>query len=76
MRGGENMRDFFEDSEKVTPKEEKTENTDSLSVNEVKKIVGVEVKKAIDTFINEWNKNHKEEVKDEEKEEKEEKEEC
>ena len=62
------MRDFFEDSEKVEPKDEKSAESDEvIKSNEIKKVVGIEVKKAMDLFKAEWEESHKQadEPKDE-----------
>lgn len=53
------MKDFFSDCEKTQPKEELLKE-DNLDVDEIRKIVSVEVKKGIDTFMEEWNKTHSE----------------
>ena len=55
------MRDFFDDSQKVEPKDEtQKESDDFTNSDEIKKIVGIEVKKAMDSFITEWEETHKE----------------
>lgn len=54
------MRDFFEDSEKVEPKDGKSAESDEvINSNEIKKVVGIEVKKAMDLFKAEWEESHK-----------------
>lgn len=54
------MRDFFKDSEKVEPKDDKTkESEEVINSDELKKVVGIEVKKAMDLFITEWEESHK-----------------
>lgn len=54
------MRDFFEDSEKVEPKDDKTkESEEVINSDEIKKVVGIEVKKAMDLFKAEWEKSYK-----------------
>lgn len=54
------MRDFFEDSEKVEPKDNETTESEQVSnLDEIKKVVGIEVKKAMDLFKTEWEENHK-----------------
>ena len=55
------MRDFFDDSQKVEPKDEtQKESDDFTNSDDLKKIVGIEVKKAMDSFITEWEETHKE----------------
>ena len=66
------MRDFFEDSEKVEPKDNKTKESEQVSnSDEIKKVVGNEVKKAMDLFKTEWEESHKQadEPKDESQDE-------
>ena len=66
------MRDFFEDSEKVEPKDDKSaESEEVINSDEIKKVVGIEVKKAMDLFKSEWEESHKQadEPKDEPKDE-------
>ena len=54
------MRDFFEDSEKVEPKDDKSaESEEVINSDEIKKVVGIEVKKAMDLFMSEWEESHK-----------------
>ena len=54
------MRDFFEDSEKVEPKDEKSAEREAVNnSDEIKKVVGIEVKKAMDLFKAEWEERHK-----------------
>lgn len=65
------MRDFFEDSEKVEPKDKTVESEEVINSDEMKKVVGIEVKKAMDLFKAEWEESHKQadEPKDEPKDE-------
>lgn len=66
------MRDFFEDSEKVEPKDEKSAESEKvINSDEIKKVVGIELKKAMDLFKAEWEESHKQtdEPKDEPKDE-------
>lgn len=53
------MRDFFEDSEKVEPKDKSAESEEVTNSDEIKKAVGIEVKKAMDLFKAEWEESHK-----------------
>ena len=65
------MRDFFDDCQKVEPKdEEQKEKKDFTNSDEIKKIVGIEVKKAMDLFVSEYENARKqsEEEKETEKE--------
>ena len=75
------MRDFFGDSQKVEPKNEtQKEKNEFTNYDEIRKIVGVEVKKAMDLFASEFentrkqseeeNKTEKETDKETENEEK------
>ena len=58
---GDNVRDFFEDSEKVEPKDDKSaESEEVTNSDEIKKVVGIEIKKAMDLFKAEWEETHKE----------------
>ena len=53
------MLDFFTDYNKLeeSEKEEvKVENEKDLET--IRKMVGIEIKKAFDTFVNEWNVTH------------------
>ena len=53
------MRDFFDDSQKVEPKDEtQKESDDFTNSDELKKIVGIEVKKAMDLFVSEFENTH------------------
>ena len=55
------MRDFFDDSQKVEPKDEtQKESDDFTNSDDLKKIVGIEVKKAMNSVITEWEETHKE----------------
>ena len=64
------MRDFFDDSQKVEPKDEtQKESDDFTNSDELKKIVGIEVKKAMDLFVSEFENTHNQrEEKETEKE--------
>ena len=65
------MRDFFDDSQKVEPKDEaQKEKNDFTNSDEIRKIVGIEVKKAMDLFVSEFENTRKqsEEEKETEKE--------
>ena len=65
------MRDFFDDSQKVEPKDETQKESDNFTnSDELKKIVGIEVKKAMDLFVSEFENTRKqsEEEKETEKE--------
>ena len=65
------MRDFFDDCQKVEPKDEtQQENDDFTNSDELRKIVGIEVKKAMDLFVSEFENTRKqsEEEKETEKE--------
>ena len=66
------MRDFFVDSEKVEPKDNNSaESEEVINSDDIKKVVGIEVKKAMDLFKAEWEESHKQtdEPKDEPKDE-------
>ena len=55
------MRDFFSDCQKVEPKDETQKESDNFTnSDDLKKLVGIEVKKAMDSFITEWEETHKE----------------
>ena len=65
------MRDFFDDCKKVEPKDDtQKENDDFTNSDELRKIVGIEVKKAMDLFVSEFENTRKqsEEEKETEKE--------
>ena len=64
------MRDFFDDCQKVEPKDEtQKENDDFTNSDELRKIVGIEVKKAMDLFASEFENTRKQsEEKETEKE--------
>ena len=65
------MRDFFDDCQKVKPKDKtQKENDDFTNSDELRKIVGIEVKKAMDLFASEFENTRKqsEEEKETEKE--------
>lgn len=71
------MKDFFDDCEKVEPKDEaQKEKNDFTNSDELRKIVGIEVKKAMDLFASEFENTRKqsEEEKETEKEKEKEKE--
>ena len=65
------MKDFFDDCKKVEPKDEtQKESEDFTNSDELRKLVGIEVKKAMDLFASEFENTHKqsEEEKETEKE--------
>lgn len=65
------MRDFFDDCQKVEPKDEtQKESDDFTNSDDLRKIVGIEVKKAMDLFVSEFENTRKqsEEEKETEKE--------
>ena len=65
------MKDFFDDSQKVEPKNEtQKEKNDFNNSDEIRKIVGIEVKNAMDLFVSESENTRKqsEEEKETEKE--------
>ena len=64
------MRDFFDDNQKVEPKDEtQKESVDFTNSDELRKIVGIEVKKAMDLFASEFENTRKQsEEKETEKE--------
>ena len=65
------MKDFFDDSQKVEPKNEtQKENDEFTNSDEIRKLVGIEVKKAMDLFASEFENTRKqsEEEKETEKE--------
>ena len=65
------MRDFFDDSQKVEPKDEtQKESDDFTNSDDLRKIVGIEVKKAMDLFASKFENTRKqsEEEKETEKE--------
>ena len=64
------MRDFFSDCQKVEPKDEtQKESDDFTNSDELRKIVGIEVKKAMDLFVSEFENTRKQsEEKETEKE--------
>lgn len=57
------MKDFFADCEKSQPKEETPNEEKNLDIDDIRKIVSVEVKKGIDTFMEEWDRTHAEPTK-------------
>ena len=53
------MKDFFNDSQKVEPKNEtQKEKNDFNNSDEIRKIIGIEVKKAMDLFVSEFENTH------------------
>lgn len=53
------MKDFFDDCQKVEPKNEtQKENDNYTNSDELRKIVGIEVKKAMDLFVSEFENTH------------------
>ena len=65
------MRDFFDDCKKVEPKDEtQKESDDFTNSDDLRKIIGIEVKKAMDLFVSEFENTRKqsEEEKETEKE--------
>lgn len=64
------MRDFFDDSQKVEPKNETQKESDNFTnSDEIRKIIGIEVKKAMDLFVSEFETTHNQrEEKETEKE--------
>ena len=54
------MRDFFDDCKKAEPKDEaQKEKNDFTNSDELRKIVGIEVKKAMDLFASEFENTRK-----------------
>lgn len=45
------MRDFFSDYEKTKPKDEPKEESQKIDIGGIQKIVGIEVKKAMDSLL-------------------------
>ena len=63
------MRDFFDDSQKIEPKDEtQKESDDFTNSDELKKIVGIEVKKAMDLFVSEFENTRKQSEEEKETE--------
>ena len=65
------MRDFFDDSQKVEPKDETQKESDYFTnSDDLRKLIGIEVKKAMDLFASEFENTRKqsEEEKETEKE--------
>lgn len=62
------MKDFFADCEKSQPKEEPQKEEKNFNIDDIRKIVSVEVKKGIDIFTEEWNKTHVEPTEEEKEE--------
>ena len=54
------MRDFFTDYNKLEEieKEEVKKEDNEKDMETMRKMVSIEIKKALDTFINEWNETH------------------
>ena len=54
------MRDFFTDYNKLEEreKEEVKKEDNKKDMETMRKMVSIEIKKALDTFINEWNETH------------------
>ena len=54
------MRDFFTDYNKLEEREkEEVKKVDNeKDMETMRKMVGIEIKKALDTFVNEWDKTH------------------
>ena len=54
------MRDFFTDYNKLEEreKEEVKKDDNEKNLETMRKMVGIEIKKALDTFVNEWDKTH------------------
>ena len=65
------MRDFFADYDKTKPKDEPKEE-ETKDIGDIRKMVGIEVKKAMDSFLEKLES--KAEPKDEQKDEQKEKE--
>ena len=63
------MRDFFDDSQKVEPKDDvQKEKNDFTNSDEIRKIVGIEVKKAMDLFVSEFENTRKQSEEEKETE--------
>ena len=55
------MRDFFTDYNKLEEREKeevKKVDNEKKDMETIRKMVGNEIKKALDTFVNEWDKTH------------------
>ena len=54
------MRDFFTDYNKLDEreKEEVKKDDNEKNLETMRKMVGIEIKKELDTFVNEWDKTH------------------
>ena len=63
------MRDFFSDCQKVEPKDDTQKESDGFTnSDELRKIVGIEVKKAMDLFASEFENTRKQSEEEEETE--------
>ena len=53
------MLDFFTDYNKLEESEKKeVKDGNEKDLETIRKMVGIEIKKAFDTFVNEWNATH------------------
>ena len=53
------MLDFFTDYNKLEEREkEEVKDENEKDIETIRKMVGIEIKKAFDTFVNEWNETH------------------
>ena len=53
------MLDFFTDYNKLEESEkEEIKDNNEKDLETIRKMVGIEIKKAFDTFVNEWNATH------------------
>ena len=53
------MLDFFTDYNKLEESEkEEVKDGNEKDLETIRKMVGIEIKKAFDTFVNEWNATH------------------
>ena len=53
------MLDFFTDYTKLEESEkEEVKDDNEKDLETIRKMVGIEIKKAFDTFVNEWNATH------------------
>lgn len=53
------MLDFFTDYNKLEESEkEEVKDDNEKDLETIRKMVGIEIKKAFDTFVNEWNATH------------------
>ena len=63
------MKDFFDDCQKVEPKDEtQKENDVFTNSDELRKIIGIEVKKAMDLFVSEFENTRKQSKEEKETE--------